>query len=70
MAIDFSMGNLTFDESLSLHCVDPTQPNNYRDIIHMISKSFANITNLAIFGYGSKTSNHCKKSTGMFPLSR
>lgn len=28
------------------------------------------MTNLAIFGYGAKTSIYCKKSTGMFPLSR
>jgi len=36
----------------------------------MISDSYANVTNLAIFGYGAKTSHLCKKSTPMFPLSR
>jgi hypothetical protein len=64
------MGNLTFEEDLSLHNADSTKPNNYRDIMHMICESYKNITNLAIFGFGAKTSNQCKKSTAIFPLTR
>lgn len=64
------MGNLTFDEDLSLHNVDPNVQNDYRDILKMIANSYANVTNLAIFGYGAKTLSTQKKSTPMFPLTR
>lgn len=70
IAIDFSMGNLTFGEDLSLHNTDPKVPNDYRDLLGMIAKSYANVTNLAIFGFGAKTANALKKSTPMFPLTR
>lgn len=55
IAIDFSMGNLTFGEDLSLHNTDPRVPNDYRDLLAMIGESYANVTNLAIFGFGAKT---------------
>lgn len=44
--------------------------NDYRDILNLISSSYLNVTNLAIFGYGAKTSLYCKKASTMFPLSR
>ena len=55
IAIDFSMGNLTFEEDLSLHNADPKVPNDYRDCLKMIASFYSNITNLAVFGYGAKT---------------
>lgn len=36
IAVDFSMGNLTFDEELNLHSLD-TPSNDYRELIHLIS---------------------------------
>lgn len=70
IAIDFSMGNLTFEEDLSLHNADPRVPNDYRDILKMLALNYQNVTNLAIFGYGAKTLSTQKKSTAMFPLTR
>jgi len=70
IAVDFSMGNLTFGEDLSLHNTDPRVPNDYRDLLEMIANSYANVTNLAIFGFGAKTAQALKKSTPMFPLTR
>lgn len=70
IAIDFSMGNLTFCEDLSLHNPDPRQQNDYRDLMQLITQSYANVTNLAIFGFGAKTAHSSKKSTPMFPLTR
>ena len=70
IALDFSLGNLTFEEDLSLHNADPKVPNDYRDIVKMIAQNYANVTNLAIFGYGAKTITTQKKSSLMFPLTR
>ena len=64
------MGNLTFDEDLSLHNADPRVPNDYRDILKMIANFYSNVTNLPIFGYGAKTIPSQKKSSPMFPLTR
>lgn len=44
--------------------------NDYRDLIQLVTQSYANVTNLAIFGFGAKTQNSSKKSTPMFPLTR
>ena len=40
IAIDFSMGNLTFGEDLSLHNTDPRVANDYRDLLAMIGSSY------------------------------
>lgn len=70
IAVDFSMGNLTFDEDLSMHNADPKVVNDYRDCLKMIGHFYRNITNLAIFGYGAKTVSTQKKASEMFPLTR
>jgi hypothetical protein len=36
----------------------------------MIAESYNNVTNLAIFGYGAKTSSFSQKSSQLFPLSK
>jgi hypothetical protein len=56
IAIDFSMGNLTFGRDVNLHQIDLSKPNEYRDLIMMIATSYSNCTNLPMFGYGAKTS--------------
>ncbi len=33
IAVDFSMGNLTFGEDLTLHHSDPNVQNDYRDLL-------------------------------------
>ena len=70
MALDFSMGNITHDEGRNLHSTNPKKPNDYRDLMRMISQSYGNVLNLPIFGYGAKTCNYSPKATAMFPLSR
>lgn len=70
MAIDFSMGNLTFSDDINLHSTNPDRPNDYRDLVKLIASSYANVTNLPIFGFGAKTSKYSTKATGMFPLTR
>ena len=70
IAIDFSMGNITFDAAMNLHSTNPKKPNDYRDLIKMIADTYGNILNLPIFGYGAKTSRFSSKASEMFPLSR
>ena len=70
IAIDFSMGNLTFDENTCLHHTNPSLPNDYRDLLNMLSVSFKNILNLPIFGFGAKTSNFSNQTCHLFPVSR
>jgi len=36
----------------------------------MIANSYSNVTNLAIFGFGAKTSEKAAKASSFFPLSR
>lgn len=64
------MGNLTFSDDINLHSTNPERPNDYRDLIKLIASSYANVTNLPIFGFGAKTSKYSSKATGMFPLTR
>jgi len=40
LAIDFSMSNLTFDDRKCIHSVNEDNPNEYRDLITVISKAF------------------------------
>ena len=70
IAIDFSLGNLTFEENSCLHSTNPNKPNDYRDLLQMLAGSYANILNLPIFGFGAKTSPYSTKTCPMFPLSR
>jgi hypothetical protein len=70
IAIDFSMGNITFDSAMNLHSTNHKKPNDYRNLIKMIASTYGNILNLPIFGYGAKTSKFSSKASELFPLSR
>jgi hypothetical protein len=70
IAVDFSLGNLTFKTNTCLHTRNPGEQNDYRDLIGMLSHSYKNILNLPIFGYGAKTSTFSNKTCPLFPLSR
>jgi len=70
IAIDFSLGNLTFETNTCLHNRNPAHQNDYRDLMGMLSQSYKNILNLPIFGYGAKTSTFSTKTCPLFPLSR
>lgn len=57
IALDFSLNNLTGRHG-TLHQTDLAHKrNDYLDLIKVISKSFNNITNLPMFGFGAKTSS-------------
>jgi hypothetical protein len=36
----------------------------------MITQSFTNVTNIAMFGYGAKTSSYTKTASQLFPISK
>jgi len=70
IGIDFSLANLTFEDNTVLHSTNPTKPNDYRQLLRMLSHAYRNILNLPIFGYGSKTHPFSNKTSHLFPLSR
>lgn len=70
IGIDFSIGNIAFDDQTIMHSTNPSKPNDYRGLLRMLSHAYRNILNLPIFGYGAKTSSFSNKSSHLFPLSR
>ena len=70
ISIDFSLGNLTFEDSTVMHSTNPEKSNDYRNLLSMISEAYRNIFNVPIFGYGAKTSTYSNKTCHLFPLSR
>lgn len=70
IGIDFSLANLTFEDSTVMHSTNPSKPNDYRSLIRMLSHAYRNILNMPIFGYGSKTNAVAAKTCHLFPLSR
>lgn len=53
--IDFSLNNVNpLCRSGNMHSID--KRNEYIEIIKMIAQTYENITNLAMFGIGAKTS--------------
>ena len=70
IAIDFSLGNLTFEDNTCMHSTNPLKPNEYREVLKAIAHSYQNILNLPIFGFGAKTNSFSTKTCPMFPLSR
>ena len=70
IGIDFSLANLTFEDNTVMHSTNPSKPNEYRDLLRMLSHSYRNILNLPILGYGSKTNAVSNKTSHLFPLSR
>jgi hypothetical protein len=37
IAIDFSLGNLTFEDNTCMHSTNPNKPNDYRDLLQMLA---------------------------------
>jgi len=70
IGIDFSLGNLTFEENTVMHSTNPSKPNDYRSLLRMLSHAYRNVLNLPIFGFGSKTNPISNKTSHLFPLSR
>ena len=40
VAVDYSMANLTFNDSKCIHTLKRDKPNDYRDVLQAISKAF------------------------------
>ena len=56
IGIDYSMANLTFDERKCVHSVNEDRPNEYRDLLQAISKSFKLISPSSLFyGFGANS---------------
>lgn len=55
LAVDFSMANLNIGLQGNIHQPNLKKRNDYLDIIKMITKSYHNIVQLPIFGFGAKT---------------
>ena len=53
-----------------MHSTNPSKPNDYRNLLRMLSHAYRNILQLPIFGYGSKTNPFSQKTCHLFPLSR
>jgi len=70
VAIDFSLGNLTFSRQNCLHTAFEDKQNDYRDIFKMIGETFKNILHIPIFGFGGRTHKFSNESCNLFPMSR
>jgi len=70
IGLDFSLGNLTFEDNTVMHSTNPSKPNDYRSLLRMLSHAYRNVLNLPIFGYGSKTNAFSNKTCQLFPVSR
>ena len=67
IAIDFSMGNLTFDERKCVHSVNEDRPNEYRDLLQAISKSFKLISPSSLFyGFGANSVTKVTEVSDLF----
>jgi len=55
LALDFSLNNMSGRYG-NMHIRDPTKRNDYVDLVKLICRSYENITNISMFGFGAKTS--------------
>ena len=57
IAVDYSLANLTFDESgYCLHSLKPGQPNDYLDVLRFVYDSFSKFSEFSMaYGFGART---------------
>lgn len=61
------MANLTFDDRKSIHSNNPDRPNEYRDLLQAISKSFKLISPSALFyGFGANSVKQVTEVSDLF----
>lgn len=61
------MSNLTFDDRKCIHSVNEDKPNEYRDLIQAISKSFKLISPSALFyGFGANSVTKVTEVSDLF----
>jgi hypothetical protein len=67
IGIDYSMANLTFDERKCVHSVNEDRPNEYRDLLQAISKSFKLISPSSLFyGFGANSVTKVTEVSDLF----
>lgn len=67
VGIDYSMSNLTFDERKCIHSVNEDNPNEYRDLMSCISKSYKQMSPSTLFyGFGANSVPHLTEVSNLF----
>jgi pyridoxal/pyridoxine/pyridoxamine kinase len=67
VAIDYSMGNLTFDDRKCLHSVNEDNPSEYRDLMSIVSKAYKQMSPSTLFyGFGANTVPHITEVSDLF----
>jgi hypothetical protein len=67
IGIDYSMANLTFDDRKCVHSVNEDRPNEYRDLMQAITKSFKLISPSALFyGFGANSVTKVTEVSDLF----
>lgn len=67
LGVDFSMANLTFDDRKCIHTVNEDKPNEYRDLLQAVSKSFKLISPSSLFyGFGANTVSKVTEVSDLF----
>ena len=57
VAVDYSLANLTFNESCyCLHSLKPGQPNDYLDVLRRVFRSYTKFSDFMLsYGFGART---------------
>jgi len=67
IGVDYSMANLTFDERKCIHTVNEDRPNEYRDLMQAITKSFKLISPSSLFyGFGANSVRQITEVSDLF----
>lgn len=67
VGVDYSMANLTFDDRKCIHTVNEDRPNEYRDLMQAITKSFKLISPSALFyGFGANSVTKVTEVSDLF----
>jgi len=67
IGVDYSMANLTFDDRKCIHTVNEDRPNEYRDLMQAITKSFKLISPSALFyGFGANSVRQVTEVSDLF----
>ena len=67
IGIDYSMSNLTFDSRKCIHSVNQDNPNEYRDLLHAVSKAYKLISPSCLFyGFGANSVTKITEVSDLF----
>ena len=67
IGIDYSMSNLTFDERKCIHSVNEDKPNEYRNLLSVVSKAYKLISPTSLFyGFGANSVTKVTEVSDLF----